>query len=107
MVNSAKHITTPLEISMALCNDYFRYAKEKNESAGNGLSTVEFVMQEKVISQEAALEFVKAKIIAEEETHKSALKDGQRTSNGPSNYGATSRLCGSQPQVGILFTARP
>jgi hypothetical protein len=66
---------------MALCNNYLSYAKEKNESAGNGLSTVEFVMQEKMISEEAALESLKARI-AEEETYQAAfeerLKDKQR-----------------------------
>lgn len=92
---------------MAFCNDYFSYAKEKNESAGNGLSTVEFVMQETRISEEAELESLKARIIAEDETHQAAFEEWSKDKQRPvelRRYIAAMRFAAAGWH---LFTARP
>ncbi|KAE8378288.1 isoprenoid synthase domain-containing protein [Aspergillus bertholletiae] len=68
---SVEHVTRPLEEAMALCNDYFSYAKEKGKrlQEGKALNAVAFLQQVKGISEAEALDFVKRKIISLEERH--------------------------------------
>ncbi|KAJ5109115.1 isoprenoid synthase domain-containing protein [Penicillium angulare] len=70
------HITQPLDEYFALCNDYFSYWKEKEDTRGGEYpSAVTFLMKTQDISEDVALEIIKEKMIALEETHYSALRN--------------------------------
>ncbi|KAJ5281176.1 isoprenoid synthase domain-containing protein [Penicillium angulare] len=69
------HIIQPLDEYFALCNDYFSYWKEKEDTRGGEYpSAIVFLMKSKGISEGIALEIVREKMISLEESHYSALR---------------------------------
>ncbi|KAJ6099240.1 isoprenoid synthase domain-containing protein [Penicillium canescens] len=73
------HITRPLEQSLGLCNDYFSYAKEKEElRQGKGRNALTFLMQKEGMTEEEALKCLKEKIASLEETHHAAFEDSMK-----------------------------
>jgi hypothetical protein len=73
------HITKPLEQSMGLCNDYFSYAKEKEEfRQGKGWNALAFLIQKEGMTEEEALKCLKEKIVSLEETHHAAFEKSMK-----------------------------
>jgi hypothetical protein len=78
-MESILHITRPLEQSLGLCNDYFSYAKEKEElRQGKGRNAVTFLMQKEGMTEEEALKCLKDNIASLEETHNAAFEDSMK-----------------------------
>lgn len=68
------HVIRPLEVAMALTNDYFSYHKEKalhslHNVPGDIFNAVPIIMAQHGISEDDALALVKQKIIEAEEDH--------------------------------------
>jgi hypothetical protein len=65
----------PLIIVMALSNDYFSFNKEKDEDTlyANFFNAVSILSKHQGMSEEAALAYIKTRIIKEEENHYTAL----------------------------------
>lgn len=74
------HVVKPLEVAMALTNDYFSYPKEKalhplHNVPGNIFNAVPILMAQHAISEDDALALIKHKIIEAEEKHRVELED--------------------------------
>ena len=74
------HVIKPLEIAMALTNDYFSYPKEKalhplHNVSGNIFNAVPILMAEHAISEDDALALLKQKIIEAEEEHRAKFQE--------------------------------
>jgi ophiobolin F synthase len=72
------HIVKPLEVAMALTNDYFSYPKEKALPPHNGprniVNAVPILMAQYAISEDDALALIKQKILEAEEEHRVELE---------------------------------
>ena len=108
-IDSVRNITDPLMAALALVNDYFSYAKEKDLPDDNSVNGVKFLMQQEGMSEETALNSVRAKVIEFEQAHNTAFDEwlkGEQQSPELRRYLVAWRLAGGGGHFAHTISAR-